>query len=299
MILLLAGCGADPHAIIDTDAMVIPASCPLLPPDNPWNTDISALPVHPGSDAFIDHIGRDGALHPDFGTEWRGVPNGIPYVVVPASQPEVPVSFTWADESDAGPYPIPPDAPIEGGSRGGGDRHVIVLESGSCTLYELFNARPHDGGTRWDADSGAVFPLDTNDLRPDGWTSADAAGLPILPGLVRYQEVVEAGEIRHALRFTVVTSQRGYILPATHAAGSTDDADAPPMGLRLRMKSGFDCSALSTEVQVVCAALKTYGMFVADNGSDWYLSGAPDPRWSDDALRDLGAIPGDAFEVVD
>lgn len=271
--------------------------CAIFPADNPWNTDISALPVHPNSDAFIDSIGRNGTLHPDFGTEWEGAPIGIPFVVVGADQPLVPVSFTWDDESDPGPYPVPSDAPIEGGADSDGDRHIIVVSTATCTLYELYNAWPAQGGG-WTADAGAVFDLSSNALRPAGWTSADAAGLPILPGLVRYDEVA-AGAIRHALRFTVSSSQRAYVSPATHAASSSTDPALPPMGLRLRMKGATDCSGLSTEVQVICAALKTYGMLVADNGSDWYISGAPDPRWSDDALHDLKSIPGDAFEVVD
>jgi len=276
-----------------------PGTCQIFPADNPWNTDVSGYALRGDSDAFIDHIGRSTHLHPDFGTVWAGAPNGIPYVTVRGSQARVPVSFTWADESDAGPYPIPPDAPIEGGPGGDGDRHVLVLDVDNCVLYETFNSWPENGGQSWSADSGAIWPLDSNALRPERWTSADAAGLPIFPGLVRYDEVVEAGVIDHALRFTVDVSQAAYIHPATHAASDVTDAAAPPMGLRVRMKAGYDCSGLSAEVQVICTALKKYGMLMADNGSDWYISGAPDPRWSDDALADLGQIPGDAFEVVD
>jgi hypothetical protein len=275
------------------------APCQVFPADNPWNTDVSAAPVHPRSAAFIDSIGRADHLHPDVGTFWDGAPIGIPYVRVGAGQPKVPVSFTHADESDPGPYPIPPDAPIEGGSSSDGDRHVLVVDDHACRLYELFDAHPMDGGRAWQAGSGAVFDLRSNALRPDGWTSADAAGLPIFPGLIRYDEVVEQGAIRHALRFTVSRTQRGYIHPATHFASSITDPDVPPMGLRLRMRAGYSCASYSREVQVICAALKRYGMFVADNGSDWYLTGAHDPRWDDDALGDLKQIPGDAFEALD
>jgi len=271
----------------------------MFPADNPWNVDISNFPVHPDSDTYVASIGADDHLHPDFGTEWEGAPIGIPYVTVDASQPLVEVAFDYDDDSDPGPYPIPPDAPIEGGAEADGDRHVLVLETTNCMLYELFDAWPVEGGARWTAGSGAIFDLSSNALRPDRWTSADAAGLPILPGLVRYDEVVERGEILHALRFTVSRSQAGYIAPATHAASSLTDAALPPMGLRLRMKADYDCSGASAEVQVICTALKRFGMFVADNGSDWYISGAHDPRWDDDALGDLKAIPGHAFEAVE
>ncbi|MCB9765655.1 MAG: hypothetical protein H6739_38130 [Alphaproteobacteria bacterium] len=272
--------------------------CAVFPGDNPWNTDISGAPLHARSDAFINNIGRSTGLHPDFGTTWQGAPNGIPFVTVDASQPGVAVSFMYADESDAGPYPVPEGAPIEGGPNGSGDRHVLVVQTDDCVLYELYDAWPQSDGS-WEAGSGAIFDLSSNDLRPDGWTSADAAGLPILPGLVRYEEVVTLGRIDHALRFTVSRSQRGYIHPATHAASSDTDPDRPPMGLRLRLKAATDCSGFSSEVQVICDALKTYGMFVADNGSDWYISGAPDERWSDDNLRDLRELTGGDFEVVE
>lgn len=274
--------------------------CAMFPADNPWNTDVSEFPVHAQSDAFIDSIGRDTNLHPDFGTEWEGAPIGIPYVLVGSDQEKVSVNFEYDDESDVGPYPIPIDAPIEGGPDSDGDRHVLVVDTDECVLYELYSAYPPASGTGpWDAGSGAIFDLSSNELRPEGWTSADAAGLPILPGLARYDEVVEKKEILHALRFTVSESQRAYIHPATHAASSSTDANLPPMGLRVRMKADYDCSSYSEEVQVICTALKRFGMFVADNGSDWYVSGAPDERWSDDDLRDLREITGDAFEVVD
>jgi len=274
-------------------------SCAILPPNNPWNTDISGFPVHAQSDAFVDAIGRYQHLHPDFGTVWNGAPIGIPYVIVPGTQPMVPVSFDYADESDPGPYPVPPNAPIEGGPNASGDRHVLMIDDDNCMLYEMFDAHAVNGGPSWTAGSGAVFDLNSNALRPDFWTSADAAGLPIFPGLVRYEEVVEQGVIDHALRFTVQTTRRAFIHPATHYASSQTATNLPPMGLRFRMKASYNCAAFSTEVQVICTALKTYGMFVADNGSDWYVSGAPDSRWSDDRLGDLKDIPGDAFEVVE
>jgi hypothetical protein len=291
--LLVAACGRVPG-----DVTTSATPCHVLPASNPWNTDISDYPVHPRSAEYIDSIGRGDHLHPDFGTVWNGAPIGIPFVHVGAGQRKIPVSFRYAGESDPGPYPIPRDAPIEGGPSSSGDRHVIVVDRAACKLYELFDAHPIDGGARWRAGSGAVFNLRSNRLRPDYWTSADAAGLPIFPGLVRYYEVVQLGEIDHALRFTVSRTQRGFIHPATHFASSSTDRSLPPMGLRLRMKSSYSCSTYSREVRVICRALKTYGMFVADNGSDWYVSGAPDSRWNDEHLADLKRIPGSAFEVV-
>ncbi|MBI2568149.1 MAG: hypothetical protein HYV63_14060 [Candidatus Schekmanbacteria bacterium] len=292
----------DPADRVIADVRVFPLAaepgCSFFPADNPWNQDVTGLPLHERSDGYINTMGRSDTLHPDFGTYWEGAPIGIPYVTVPGTQPRVPVSFTWADESDSGPYPIPPDAPIEGGPDSDGDRHVLVLDRDACTLYETYNSWPQNGGTSWVADAGAIFDLSSNALRPDGWTSADAAGLPILPGLVRYDEVKEHGVIRHAVRFTVSQSQRGYIHPATHAASSSQDPNRAPMGLRLRMKISYDCSSYSEETRIICAALQQYGMIVADNGSDWYISGAPDDRWDDEALGDLKRIPGDAFEVV-
>ncbi len=274
-------------------------NCPVFPTDNPWNTDISDLPVHPNSDDYVGAIGRNENLHPDFGAEYEGAPNGIPYVIVSDDQAKVPVSFEYDDESDPGPYPIPPDAPIEGGPQGEDDRHVIVLDDNNCILYEVFDAHPINDGESWQTGSGAIFDLSSNELRPDYWTSADAAGLPIFPGLVRYEEVVEQGVIDHALRFTVEESQRAFIHPATHFASDDTDPNLPPMGLRLRMKSDYDCSSFSQEVQVICTALKKYGMSVADNGSNWFISGAPDDRWSDDNLADIKEITGAALEVVD
>jgi hypothetical protein len=274
------------------------ANCPVFPASSPWNTDISSYPLHPNSNNFINSIGRTETMHPDFGTEWEGAPIGIPYVVVSGSEARRPIQFVaYGDESDPGPYPVPLNAPIEGGPSGSGDRHVIAIDTGACKLYELFAAYPNGSG--WRADSGAVWDLRVNGSRTLGWTSADAAGLPVFPGLVRYDEVVEKRVIAHALRFTVRQSRAAYVAPATHYASNSTDPNHPPMGLRLRMKAGFSCSSYSAEVQVICTALKRYGMLLADNGTDWYLSGAPDPRWSDDRLRDLKRISGDAFEVVD
>ena len=263
------------------------SSCTIFPADNPWNTDVSRYPVHARSAAWVSSIGG-GNLHPDFGT-----PYGIPFGEVPAGQPGVRVTFDYDDESDHALYPIPPGAPVENGS----DAHVLVVSRSECRLYELFAAARQGDGS-WHAGSGAIFDLRSNALRPDGWTSADAAGLPIFPGLVRYDEVA-AGHIDHAIRFTVSETQRGYIHPATHFASSNTDPNVPPMGARFRMKASYDCSWASREVQVICAAMKRYGMFVADNGSDWYVTGAPDPRWDDEALEDVKSIPGDAFEAVE
>jgi hypothetical protein len=295
---LVAGCGGDSGDDTPTDPVETPElDCALFPADNPWNTDISGAALHPRSADYIDSIGADDNLHPDFGTVFDGAPNGIPFVAVGGGQALVDVSFETDDESDPGPYPIPADAPIEGGPNGDGDRHVIVVDDDACVLYELFAAFPDGDG--WRAFSGARFDLGENALRPDGFTSADAAGLPILPGLVRYDQVVGDGAINHALRVTVPRTQAGFIHPATHEASSDTDPTLPPMGLRLRLRPDFDCSGFSDEVQVMCAAMQTYGMFVADHGSAWFVSGVPDPRWSDGALRDLRMIPGSAFEAVD
>jgi hypothetical protein len=268
-----------------------------FPPDNPWNQDISGAPVDAQSDALFASIGRDKPLHPDFGTVYAGAPSGIPYIVVPGTQPRVPVRFDYADESDPGPYPIPPDAPIEGGPKGKGDRHILVVDRDHWKLYELFSARP-DGSGGWKAGSGAIFDLGSNAERPAGLTSADAAGLPIFPGLVRYDEVVEQGEIRHAVRFTVVRTRRAYVPPARHFASSKTDPSLPPMGLRVRLRASFDESAYPRNARVILKALKRYGMILADNGSDWFVSGAPDPRWDDDELNTLKRVRGRDFEVV-
>lgn len=268
----------------------------LFHDDNPWNQDISQEPVDPNSDVLIGSIGRDKPLHPDFGTVYRGAPNGIPYVVVDGKQPKVAVEFQYADESDPGPYPIPPNAPIEGGPKGDGDRHIIILDRDNWKLYEIFKAYPVTGG--WKAGSGAIFDLKSNKLRPQGWTSADAAGLPILPGLVRYDEVFEQKKIEHALRFTVEKSRRAFVPPATHYASPHTDAKLPPMGMRVRLKAGFNMDGYPGECQVILKALQKFGMFVADNGGDWFLGGVPDPGWSDDSLHTLKKVKGRDFEVV-
>lgn len=269
-----------------------------FPADNPWNRDVSRDPVDSNSDAIIASIGLDKRLHPDFGTVWQGAPSGIPYVVVDSRQPRVPVRFEYAGESDPGPYPIPPDAPIEGGPNAKGDRHVLVIERDTWKLYETFSSYPQDGGKTWKAGSGAVFDLNSNKLRPAGWTSADAAGLPIFPGLVRYDEVMEQQAIHHALRFTVTRSRRAYVPPATHFASRLTDPNLPPMGMRVRLKAGVDISKFPPPAQVILTALKRYGMMVADNGGDWFLSGAPDPRWNDEQIATLKRIRGRDFEVV-
>jgi hypothetical protein len=270
----------------------------IFPPDNPWNQDISNAPVDPNSAQIIASIESDAQLHPDFGTVYRGAPNGIPYVVVAGSQPKVSINLTsYASESDPGPFPVPRNAPIEGGANSNGDRHVLVVDRDNWKLYEMFSAFPNSDGS-WRAASGAIFDLKSNALRPEGWTSTDAAGLPIFPGLVRYDEVFEQREIRHALRFTVNKSRRAYVFPARHYASSDTNAKLPPMGMRARLKASFDISSYSPGNQVILRALKKYGMFVADNGPSWFLSGAPDMRWSNDDLGMLKNVKGHDFEVV-
>ncbi len=270
--------------------------CEVFPADTPWNQRVDTLPVRSDSATIIDRIQSVGGdfLHPDFG---ENPEYGIPYLIVPADEPLVPLEFTaYGDESDPGPYPIPLDAPIEGGADAGGDRHVLVIRQGVCDLFELGRAFPVAGG--WEAQVGARFDLSSNALRPLGWTSADAAGLPILPGLVRHEEVV-AGEIRHAIRMTFAQTRRAYILPATHWASSRTDAALPPMGLRLRLSSEYDAAQLTGQARVIAEAMQRYGVIVADNGSNWYFQGAPSPGWNDDDLNQLKGISGDLFEVVD
>jgi len=278
-----------------------------FPANNAWNIDISASPVDPNSDALITSIGLSRGLHPDFGSGlYAGAPIGIPYVVVASAQPKVAVTFTdYGDESDPGPYPIPADAPIEGqqanGSAFGGDRHVLVIDRDANRLYETGNSYPQAGGA-WRASGGAVFHTDFNTVRPGGrpgWTSADAAGLPIFPGLARYDEA-STGVIRHALRFTASTTRRAYVPPATHWASSNTSANVPPMGMRVRLKASYVIPAnFSTESKAILQSMRTYGMLLADNGSNWYVSGAPDPRWNNDKLvSELGSVKGSSFEVV-
>jgi len=274
------------------------AGCPALPADNVWNVPVDALPLDANSAAYMASIGAGSSVHADFGSGlWQGGPIGIPYVAVPGSQLRVGISFEYDDESDPGPYPVPTDAPIEGGPGSDGDRHVLVLDRDSCALFELFAAYPQPGGG-WRAGSGAVFDLRSNALRPAGWTSADAAGLPILPGLVRYDEV-QAGEITHALRFTAPQTRRSYIWPARHYASSLTGAQYPPMGQRFRLRADFGLAGFSPAVQVVLRALKKYGMILADNGSAWYISGVPDERWDNDVLHELHQVHGSDFEAVD
>jgi hypothetical protein len=272
--------------------------CEIFPGDNIWNTRIDTLPLHSRSEDYISTIGQNTHMHPDFGSGlWEGGPIGIPFVVVPATQPLAEVVYTaYGDESDPGPFPIPPDAPIEGGADGSGDRHVIVLQQGECKLIELFSTYPVEDF--WQAESGAVYDLSSHALRPDGWTSADAAGLPILPGLVRYDEVL-AGEIRHALRFTAPQTQRAYLWPARHYASQITDTAYPPMGARFRLRADFPVERFSPQVQVILRAMQRYGLILADNGSPWYLSGAPDERWENDVLRELKELQGSDFEAVD
>ena len=298
-LLLALALAAPPQAAAYGDGAAIPFL--LLPADNPWNTPVDTLPLDANSADFIAHMSPATGLHPDFGTVWDGARIGIPYVTVPGTQPKVAIHFTdYGDESDPGPYPVPPDAPVEGagGPYADGDRHVLVLDADDQKLYELYHAYKQADGS-WNASSGAVFDLTSNALRPDGWTSADAAGLPILPGLVRYDEIVGEGVLDHALRFTVADTQRAYRYPATHFASDSTDPDLPPMGLRVRLRADFDVGGYPAVVQTILKGLKKYGMMVADNGADWYVGGAPDARWDDDVLRTLNGVTGDDFEVVD
>jgi hypothetical protein len=273
--------------------------CKIFPDNNPWNQPVNNLPVHNRSRAIIKTIGRGTGLHPDFGSgKWDGGPIGIPFTSVSRDQDRVPVRFRYKSESDPGPYPIPKDAPIEGGRHSDGDRHVIVVDRGRCKLFELFAAYPRENRTRWRAGSGAIWDLDSNKLRPKGDTSADAAGLPILAGLARVNEV-KRGRIDHALRFTVERSRRKFIYPARHFASDLRARRFPAMGQRLRLKKGFDISGFSRQPRIILKALKRYGMIVADNGSDWYISGAPSPKWDNDALHELGQVRGRNFQVVE
>jgi hypothetical protein len=272
--------------------------CALFPANNIWNRRVDDLPLDDNSAAYVSTIGATATVHPDFGSgEWDGGPIGIPYTAVPSSQAAIEVTFYYPGESDPGPYPIPPDAPIEGGPASNGDRHVLVVKAQACVLYELYDAEPMGDGS-WAAGSGAIFDLSSNALRPAGWTSADAAGLPILPGLVRYDEVA-SGRIDHALRFTAPETRAAYVWPARHLASEVSGSQYPPMGQRFRLKADFDISGFAPEVQVILTALKKYGMMLADNGSPWYLSGAPDDRWDNDNLHQLHDVPGSAFEAVD
>jgi len=285
--------------------------CQVFPENNIWNTPIDSLPIDSASQGYIRTISNDKRMHADFGaTPWKRAlmhalkmfrgSNGMigyPYVVVSSSMKKVPIKFEVAGESDPGPYPLSSDTPIEGGSKATSDRHVIVVDEEECLLYELFNAYPQADGS-WKAYSGAVFDLKSNNLRPLRWTSADAAGLPIFPGLVRYDEV-KSGEIKHALRFTVRTTRKSFVWPARHFASNRTEAQFPPMGQRFRLRADFDITGFSPDLQVILRALKKYGMILADNGGDMFLSGASDERWDNDVLRELSRVSAGDFEAVD
>ena len=274
------------------------AGCAVFPANNVWNAPVDTAPVDPNSNTYVATIGAGQTAHPDFGSGvWDGGPIGIPFVDVPGTQAKVKVTFEYDGESDHAGYPVPPNVPIEGGSASAGDRHVLVVDHDNCVLYELYSAYPQPDGS-WRAGSGAIFDLKSNALRPAGWTSADAAGLPIFPGLVRYEEVA-AGEIRHAIRFTAPRTRQAYIWPARHYASSLTALNDPPMGQRFRLKAGLDISTFSPAVQVILRALKKYGMLLADNGSSWSLSGAPDDRWDNDVLHEITRLRGSDFEAVD
>ncbi|MGA8476042.1 MAG: hypothetical protein WB681_13405 [Candidatus Cybelea sp.] len=278
-----------------TPAIPVVGGCQIFPANNWWNTDISNYPLDPRSDGYISAL--PGNLHPDFGQDPH---YGIPFNIVPSTQKKVPVRFLYGSQSNPGPYPIPRNAQIEGGRHASGDRHVLVLQQGVCKLYEMWDAYPVHDGKRWRAGSGALFHLDSNKLRPNGWTSADAAGLPILPALVKCDEV-QAGVIEHALRVTFNQTQQGYIHPATHYASSSRAKTLPPMGLRIRMKASYDISHITGQSYIIAVAMKTYGLFVADNGSNWYFQGEGGKTsscWSDNDLDQLKNVPNTAFEVV-
>jgi hypothetical protein len=271
--------------------------CPLFPADSFWNTRIDGLPVDARSAAWLARMHPGAKLHPDFGPTYgaQAVPYGIPLTVVHGA-PRVPVTFMYADESDRVRYPLSRNTAIEGGWDAGGDRHAIVVDATTCTLFETWNTRLDAGG--WTAGSGATWDLRSNRLRPKGWTSADAAGLPILPGLVRWDEV-RAGHVDHAIRFTTDVTRRSFIWPARHQAGSTDDADAPPMGARFRLRPSFDTSGYSRSARVILVAMQRYGMVLADNGSPWFFQGTADPGWPAHVVEELKSIPAAAFEAVD
>ena len=272
-------------------------TCPVFPRDHIWNVAVDQLPVDNSSADFIAAVGGDNPLHADFGSGlYQGSPFGIPYTVIGRDQKRVRVKFDHRDESDLQNYPIPPDAAIEGGPSSIGDRHVLLVDRDSCLLYELYDAAPQPDGT-WTAGSGAIFDLSSYGLRPMDWTSADAAGLAILPGLVRFEEVA-AGEIRHAIRFTVPKTRNEYIWPARHMSSKIGDPHYPPMGQRFRLRADFDLSPYPAQARVILQAMKTYGMMLADNGSAWYISGTPDDRWDNDALATLRRVHGSDLEAV-
>ena len=297
--VLALAAGAMLIGVASAHALRMPTApkCPIFPATNAWNERVDSLPVTSNSAQMIQSIGGGVGLHPDFGSGlYDGQPIGIPFDVVSKKTPRAKVSFDYADESDRVRYPIPATVHIEGGRQSDGDRHALLLDKDACKLYEVFALYPTSGGLH--AGSGAVWDLRSNKLRPAGWTSADAAGLPIFPGLARYDEVAR-GRIDHALRFTASRTRKAYVYPARHYASSSDDPALPPMGLRVRLKAGVDISRFPKQARIVLQALKAYGMIVADNGSNWYISGAPSPKWSNDDLHSLGRITGADFEVVD
>lgn len=272
-------------------------NCPVLPANNIWNTRVDQLPVSPSSSTWVNTIGAATGVHPDFGAgQWNGGPIGIPFITVPGTQIKYPATFTYQSESDTGPYATPLNAPIEGGSASTGDRHVISIDTDNCILYEIYYAFPQTAN--WQGGSGAIFNLNSNALRPATWTSADAAGLAIFPGLLRFDEIL-SGEIRHAIRFTVPQTQKAYVWPARHYASSLTGTQYPPMGARFRLKASFNISGYSATNQIILTAMKKYGIMLADNGSAWYISGAPDSRWNDSDLHALGNVKGSDFEAVD
>jgi hypothetical protein len=288
---------ADLFAVTSAKAADYPVVA-RFPKNNVWNTSIAKLPLHPNSKKYIENIGNTKSLHPDFGAgTWEGQPLGIPINIVGPSTKRAQVKFEYADESDRVAYPIPENPHIEGGIESDGDRHLIAFDPANAKLYELFHvSKTIKGG--WSAGSGAVFDLRSNVLRPEGWTSADAAGLPIMPGLVRHSEVA-SGSIEHALRFTAPRTQRAFVWPATHFASSNSDTNLPPMGIRLRLRANFDESRFPPDCQIILRCLKNYGMFLADNGSSWFISGEPNERWNNESLHQLSLVTGADFEVVD
>lgn len=292
LVVVTTACVMSPRPTVPSGGTLGP--CPLFPADGIFSARVDRLPVHPRSDAWRTAIGSGAAVHPDFGSGlWEGSPIGIPYATVGAEQARVPMHFDYADESDPGPYPIPPGVPVEGGS----DHHVIVVDTDACRLYETFDSALQPDGS-WRAGSGAAWNLRSNALRPTGWTSADAAGLPILPTLVRYDEIA-AGRVDHMIRFTAPRTQRSSIWPARHSASSITDPDVPPMGAVFRLRAGVDISYMAPQARVVAQAMKEHGIILADNGSPWFISGVPDDRWDNDALRDLKSLNGRDFEAVD
>ena len=303
--------GSAPPALGALAGTTVPGApnCPMFPADNVWNTNISKLPVNSNSAAWMQSMDSSSTyLHPDFGPNSGGYPYGIPFTVVTSAHPSVPVSFQYASESDTGPYPFGPDTPIEGGPSADGDRHAIMVNSSTCTLYELYDAQYSASGST--AGSGAIWQLTSNALRPAGWTSADAAGLPILPGLLDYAQIqaaVASGQpIAHAIRFTAEQTAAAYLWPARHEAGSGSMSTLPPMGARFRLKASFDVATFCSSSQAYCAdaqavltEMQNYGLILADNGSNWYFQGDADPQWPDALVSLLKQIPASAFEAVD